>query len=203
MSAPAINPSESTTAKATPKHDEVEAPAPVAETPVSDSPSPPRPRKRKWPWIIGLTALVIALAVGIPWLRESLTTVSTDDAYVNGHVTFVAPRVSGQVKNVFVDDNNAVHKGDLLVELDPEPFQVQVNIAEASLKAAKADLVAAQASVRANEALARSLRFGLEHAIEDVDDKISTLKRRAATLEAKKASLTKAQSDYDRGKRLS
>ena len=202
MSAPAINPSESTTANAAPKHDEVEAPAPAAERPVSDSPSPPRPRKRKWPWIIGLAALAIAVAVGIPWLLESLTTVSTDDAYVNGHVTFVAPRVSGQVNNVFVDDNNAVHKGDLLIELDPEPFQVQVNIAEASLKAAKADLVAAQASVRANEALARSLRFGLEHAIEDVDDKVSTLKRRAATLEAKKASLSKAQSDYDRGKAL-
>ena len=143
-----------------------------------------------------------AAAIGIPWLRDALTTVSTDDAYVNGHVTFVAPRVSGQVKRVLVDDNNAVHKGDLLVELDPEPFQVQVDIAQAAVTAAKADLVAAQASVRGNEGLTRSLRYGLERAIEDVDDKVATLKLRVATLESKKASLTKAQADYNRNKPL-
>ena len=45
-----------------------------------------------------LGAVVIAAAVfGIPWIRFVLSTVSTDDAFVNGHVTFVAPRVHGQV----------------------------------------------------------------------------------------------------------
>ena len=75
-------------------------------------------RKRRWLWIIGLIAAVVAGAVGIPWIHEMLTTVSTDDAYVNGHVTYVAPRVSGQVASVFVADNNIVRKGDLLLELD-------------------------------------------------------------------------------------
>lgn len=143
-----------------------------------------------------------AAAIGIPWIRESLNTVSTDDAYVNGHVTLVAPRVNGQVATVLVDDNNVVHKGDLLVELDPEPFQVQVDVAQAAVTAAQADMVAAQATVRGNEGFTRSLRFGLEHAIEDVDDKIATLKLRAATLESKKASLTKTQADYNRAKPL-
>jgi membrane fusion protein, multidrug efflux system len=168
----------------------------------SSTPQLPKIRRRKWPWIVGLIAIVIAVVLGVPWISESLSTVSTDDAYVNGHVTFVAPRVSGQVKSVFVDDNNVVHKGDLLVELDPEPFQVQVNIAKAAVTAAEADFVAAQASVRGNEGLARSLRFGLEHAIEDVDDKIATLKLRFATLQAKKASLDKALANYNRNKPL-
>jgi len=74
--------------------------------------------------------------------------VSTDDAYVNGYVTFVAPRVTGQIARVLVDDNNRVHKGDLLVQLDPEPYQVQVTIAQAAVVAAQADLVATQAQVR-------------------------------------------------------
>ena len=39
--------------------------------------------------------VVAALVFGIPWIRAALSTVSTDDAYVNGHVTFVAPRVAG------------------------------------------------------------------------------------------------------------
>ena len=59
-----------------------------------------------------------------------LNTISTDDAYVNGHVTFVAPRVAGQVKRVLVDDNYRVKKGQLLVQLDKEPFQVQVEIGQ-------------------------------------------------------------------------
>ena len=69
-----------------------------------------------------------ALAVGgyflAPWVNTALNTVSTEDAYVNGHVTFVAPRVPGQVMKVLVDDNQRVKKGDLLVQLDKEPLQV-------------------------------------------------------------------------------
>src|SRR5262245_53857356 len=61
-----------------------------------------RRRRRRWPWIVGLIACIISAAVGIPWIHESFTTVSTDDAYVNGHVTLVAPRVNGQVKRVLV-----------------------------------------------------------------------------------------------------
>ena len=136
MSAPALNPSDAPTAATTTTDtasvDGAATPPAAAEQP---APTPPlaKPRHRKWPWIVAAIALALAAAVGIPWVHESLTTVSTDDAYVNGHVTFVAPRVGGQVKSVSVDDNNVVHKGDLLVELDPEPFQVQVNIAQAAV----------------------------------------------------------------------
>src|SRR6476620_7737402 len=104
---------------------------PPASSQVVEHVAPAHPARRKWPWIVGLIALVIAAIVGIPWVHSALTTVSTDDAYVNGHVTFVAPRVSGQVQRVLVDDNTVVRKGDVLVELDPEPFQVQVDIARA------------------------------------------------------------------------
>ena len=73
-----------------------------------------------------------------------------------------------------------------------------MNIAQSVVDAAKADLTAAQASVRGQEGLTRSLRFGLERAIEDVDDKVATLKLRVATLDAKRAALTKADADYNR-----
>ncbi len=62
-----------------------------------------------------------------PIVEMMLNTVSTDDAYVNGHVTFMAPRVAGQVSRVLVDDNDRVMKGDLLVQLDKEPYQVQAH----------------------------------------------------------------------------
>ena len=127
-----------------------------------------------------------------------MNSVSTDDAYVNGYVTFVAPRVPGQVKRVLVDDNNRVRKGDLLVQLDPEPYEVQVKIAQAAVAAAQSDFVTAQATARGVAGQTRSLRFGLEHAIEDVDNQVALLRSKVATLSSKKASLTKAQADYER-----
>src|SRR5262249_16799875 len=69
-----------------------------------------RPWRRRRLLIGGLGALVLAAVCifGIRWILASLNTVSTDDAYVNGHVTFVAPRVSGQISRVLVDDNYRV-----------------------------------------------------------------------------------------------
>src|SRR5271154_6818327 len=105
----------------------------------------PHLTRRQLLWTAVGAILLVVLIAGLPWILNALNTVSTDDAYVNGHVTFVAPRVPGQVTRVLVDDNNHVHRGDLLVELDKEPYQVEVNIAASAVAAAQADLVAAQA----------------------------------------------------------
>ena len=146
--------------------------------------------------------MLVVLIVGLPRILRGLNTVSTDDAYVNSHVTFVAPRVSGQVTRVLVDDNNRVRKGDLLVELDPEPYRVQVAIKQAAVDVAQANLVVAEASVRGLVAQARSLRFKLAHAIEDVDNQVALIRQRVATWEQSKASLVLAQQEFDRAKRL-
>ena len=159
-------------------------------------------RRRWWIWIAAAALILFAVIEGLPWLVTALTTVSTDDAYVNGHVTFVAPRVAGQVARVLVDDNNRVRTGDLLVQLDKEPFEVQVSIAQAAVATAQADLVAAQAQVRGIMGLARSQRFNLQHAIEDLDDHVAELQSRVATLESQKATLTRARADYEREKPL-
>jgi membrane fusion protein (multidrug efflux system) len=161
-------------------------------------PAPPVHRGHRWQWIVGGVLMLIVLAAAVPWVLHLLGTVSTDDAYVNGHVTFVAPRVAGQVARVLVDDNNRVHKGDLLVQLDREPLQVQLNIAQAAVVAAQADLVAAQSQARSLEGQMRSLRFALDHSIEDVDNQVALLKSKVATLGSQKATLARAQADYDR-----
>jgi membrane fusion protein (multidrug efflux system) len=160
----------------------------------------PPVRHRKL-WIIGGVAIVVLIAL-IPWIIRTLNTVETDDAYVNGHVTFVAPRIGGQVARVLVDDNNRVHKGDLLVQLDAEPYRVQLNIAQAAVDAAQSDLVAAQADVRAAAGKARAARFSLQHAVEDVDNQISLLHAKVATLQSQQAVLTRAQADFQRAEPL-
>ena len=159
-------------------------------------------RHRRWPILLGILVAVLVLCLGIPRVLHALNTVSTDDAYVNSHVTFVAPRVSGQVARVLVDDNYRVRKGDVLVELDPEPFQVQVAIKQAAVDTAQANLVLAQAAVRGLIGQARSQRFKLSRAIEDVDNQIALIRARVATWEQSKATLVLAQAEFDRAERL-
>jgi membrane fusion protein (multidrug efflux system) len=149
---------------------------------------------------------VVGLAIGgyflAPIVKTMMDTVSTDDAYVNGHVTYVAPRVAGQVSRVLVDDNERVKKGDLLVQLDGEPYQVQVDIKKAVLVAAEAGLTAARAQVRGILAQAGSLRWKLQRSIEDVDDSVVVLRARVAALRSKEASFERARADLARARGL-
>ena len=120
----------------------------------------------RWVWL--LVGLVVLIALGFyfaPSVARTFTTISTDDAYVNGHVTFVAPRVAGKVLEVFVDDNNRVKKGDVLVRIDPEPFQVQVALKRAAVEVAVGDLAAAESQARGLEALARSRRWKIANGL--------------------------------------
>src|SRR3984957_7038195 len=161
------------------------------------------PRKRKLlAGALGVAVLAAVVVFGIPWVETMLNTVSTDDAYVNGHVTFVAPRVAGQISRVLVDDNNRVRKGDLLAELDKEPYRVAVSEKQAAVDTANADLQAANAAARAIEAEAMSRRWDLQHAVENVDNQVALLHARVATINKSKAALTLAQVEFDRAKQL-
>jgi membrane fusion protein, multidrug efflux system len=181
--------------------------APPLEKPVVPE-APPKPiskpagGRRRWRIVLGILVGALVLFLGVPRLLRALNTVSTDDAYVNGYVTFVAPRVSGQVARVLVDDNNRVKIGDVLVELDPEPNQVQVAIRQAAVDTAQANLSMAEASVRGLIGQARSQRFKLARAIEDVDNQVALIRARIATWEQSKASLVLAQAEFDRAERL-
>ncbi|WP_367304608.1 HlyD family secretion protein [Burkholderia multivorans] len=72
---------------------------------------------------------------------------STDDAYVSADYTLVAPKVSGLVDAVFVDDNQRVRAGDALAHIDDRDFRVALQTAEAELLSARARLE----NVRARE----------------------------------------------------
>jgi membrane fusion protein (multidrug efflux system) len=64
---------------------------------------------------------------------------TTDNAYVTGHIHYIAPQVTGVVKTVAVENNDHVKAGDLLVQIDPEPFDAQLADAQAKFERAKGD----------------------------------------------------------------
>jgi membrane fusion protein (multidrug efflux system) len=180
-----------------------------AADPAVDHPSdipPPAAGAPAHPWRKWLlrAGIVVGLVAGgyslVPSVKTVLNTVSTDDAYVNGHVTLVAPRVAGLVSRVLVDDNYRVKKGDLLVQLDKEPYQVQVNIKKAAVVNAEVDVEVARSQVRGTLALARSQRWKLQRSMEDVDDTIAQLRARVAALRSKEATLDRARADFARAK---
>jgi membrane fusion protein (multidrug efflux system) len=153
-------------------------------------------------WVGAVAGLAVAGYALAPAVKTMMETVSTDDAYVNGHVTYVAPRVAGQVSRVMVDDDDRVSKGDLLVQLDKKPYQVQVDLKKAAVANAAVDVDAARAQVRGILAQARSQRWKLQRAIENVDDTVARLRARVATLRSREAALDRARADFARAQQL-
>jgi membrane fusion protein (multidrug efflux system) len=178
-----------------------------ASEPAQKAPATPAHHRPRWKQrlAMGVLAALVLAAIwkfGVPWIELTLNTVSTDDAYVNGHVTFVAARVSGQIARVLVDDNNRVHKGDVLAQLDREPHEDEVAVKRAAVDTAKADLLAAMAAVRGLEAQARGQYWQLQNAMEDVDNRVALLHARVAALDKSNATLKLAQLEFARAEQL-
>ncbi|MGF6447983.1 HlyD family secretion protein [Paraburkholderia youngii] len=93
--------------------------------------------------ILGAVVILIGI-VGFVWWFATRNEVTTDDAYTDGNAITMAPKVSGYVVTLAVDDNLFVHKGDLLLVIDKRDYQAQVDQAKAQLGLAKAQLNAAQ-----------------------------------------------------------
>ena len=178
--------------------------ASAAATEHGGSRGPPSHRLRKWLAIAGSVVLGAAAVDRflVPALVTALNTVSTDDAYVNSHVTFVAPRVVGQVLKVLVDDNYRVKKGTCSSSSTPSRTRFKWPSSRPPWTWRETDLAAAEAQVRGQVAQARANRFKLEHAIEDVDNQVANLRASVAILNSRKAALRLAEANLVRGEEV-
>lgn len=77
---------------------------------------------------------------------------STDDAFIEGHIVSMSPKVSGFITKVLINDNQEVKKGDLLVTIDPRDYQAKVNSNQAALQVAQAEAEKAKAGISAAQA---------------------------------------------------
>src|ERR1700731_2769292 len=118
------------------------------------------PRRDLRPAIRGLvlSGLVFAVALGAAWYGHQWWTVgryieTTDDAYVGGEVTVIAPKVAGLIAQVSVTDNQAVRAGDLLVKLDDRDYRAALAKAVAAVAGQQATLANLEANRRLQEAV--------------------------------------------------
>lgn len=86
--------------------------------------------------IIGTIILAALFIWGLGMVASSFSHESTDDAFLAGDIVAIAPRISGQVKEVFVQDNQVVKQGDPLVQIDPKDFDTALAQKKAALTAA-------------------------------------------------------------------
>jgi membrane fusion protein (multidrug efflux system) len=109
--------------------------------------NPPNGQKKgpgKTPLIILAVVVLLLIVGGLIWWFATRNQVSTDDAYTDGDAVTIAPKVSGYVVVMNLGDNKFVHKGDLLIKIDPRDYQAQLDQANAQLGQAQAQLNAAQ-----------------------------------------------------------
>jgi membrane fusion protein (multidrug efflux system) len=87
----------------------------------------------KWPLALGALAMAVLIGVVLWLIFEPRPDVWTDDAYITVHYASIAPRISGQISSVLVDDNDTVKAGQILVTLDPRDYETAIASAEATL----------------------------------------------------------------------
>jgi multidrug efflux pump subunit AcrA (membrane-fusion protein) len=100
----------------------------------------PRPLRKRFLWALGMTAVMGAagLADAVPRLRDYWGTAVKEETIVSGHVTAVSARVSDIVERVYVNVNDYVEAGDLLLTLDKQPYESAVARKRETLDLARA-----------------------------------------------------------------
>ncbi|MET3600588.1 HlyD family secretion protein [Martelella mangrovi] len=144
--------------------------------------------------VIGLAIIAGAGWFGYQWWTEGRFIVSTDDAYIEGDIATISPKVSGYVESVEVANNQRVKKGDLLVKIDDGDYQNALSQAEAQLNAQNVALKATEAQIagaKASLSQAKANRAALDPQIENAKSAFE----RATTLKDKGAATVAAFDD--------
>ncbi len=109
-------------------------------------PALPARRSRIPAYIIGAIILVSAIAGTGYWLYARQFA-ATDDAVIEGNISLISPKITARIAKIYVEDNQAVKKGDLLVELEAGETAAKLQKAQAALLTAQAGLEKARANV--------------------------------------------------------
>jgi membrane fusion protein (multidrug efflux system) len=113
-----------------------------------------------------LTLLVLvplALVVGgLGWYAQGGRVAETENAYVKAHIIAIAPEVSGRVIEVGVKDQQPVARGAMLLRIDPTPFRVEIERAEAQMAVARTEVEALRAEHRVALAEAQEAEARIE-----------------------------------------
>jgi membrane fusion protein (multidrug efflux system) len=150
--------------------------------------------------VIGVVLVLVLGAIFFYW--RSTFTEDTDDAQVDGNLYQVSSRITGHVVNVYVDDNQTVQTGQLLVEIDPTDYQVALDQAQADLANAEAQYAQATANVPITSTTVGTTVTTTASDVKGSSDTVSQDEKQVEAAMARvaqaQANQQKAQDDVDR-----
>ncbi|WP_097459395.1 HlyD family secretion protein [Mangrovitalea sediminis] len=142
-------------------------------------------------------AVIAVIAIILWWLSAGKQ--STDDAFIERNVTYLKPQVSGPLIAVKVTDNQAVHSGDVLFQIDPAPFKVALESAQAKAASASAEVRRAQANLEAYKASLEARQQDAEAGVAVAQAQVTQQKN---SLVATQARIEQAQRNLTRYEKL-
>jgi len=125
--------------------------------------------KRRIFVVLGVISVIFALMLGFRWLTEWRFLIKTDDAYIEGDIAAIASKLSAYIRDVPVEANQAVRKGDILFNLDDGDYRLALAETEAKLATQKRSLARINAQITAAKANLRDA-----HAAYDVAQAVET-----------------------------
>src|SRR6185369_5766042 len=166
----------------------------------------PAPAKARRPSTKRLALIAVAVLAGVSliaagrhWWYVSRFIQTTDDAYVGGDVTVIAPKVAGFVQQLAVADNQQVHAGDLLLKLDDRDYRAALAKAEAAVAVQKAALANLDATRNLQGAVVAQAQAGIAAADAEItrahDDQVRAKDLLAAKVESVQE-FQKTEADY-------
>ncbi|WP_298216134.1 HlyD family secretion protein [Acidocella sp.] len=135
-----------------------------------------KPRS-KWPLIIAGIAVVVLVIAGLIYWLVTRGEVTTEDAYTDGRSISLATNTSGYVTALYVDDNTFVHKGDLLMIVDPRTNDSQLAQAKSNLLLAQANLASAQTNLQIEEVRAPAQLTQAQAQLEQAQAQLANARR--------------------------
>ncbi len=127
------------------------------------------PSRRRWatrllkPVLGGVAAIAVAVTASW-WFTEGRWIQSTDNAYVQGDIAVLGPRIEGDVVAIDVADNQWVHAGDPLIRLDPADWQARLAQTRASAAEANAAILTAQRQIAQQQATVAAAQAAIAQA---------------------------------------
>jgi membrane fusion protein, multidrug efflux system len=155
----------------------------------------PEKKSRRRVIIIAVVVLLALIAAFFYW--RSTFTEDTDDAQVDGNLYQVSSRVAGQVIAVNVEEQQTVHQGDPIAEVDPKDFEVAVEQAQANLANAQAEYEQAKVNVPITAVTTHTqvLTSG-----QDVDSSLAALQQAQAQVQAAQARIDQAKANAEKAR---
>lgn len=146
-------------------------------TDTASAPPAAASRRSKLGRMLGLVIVLAAIGLAVYVVYYLDQSPRTDDAYVQADTIGVAPQVSGRIISLRVQDNQAVKQGDVLFEIDPEPYQHALERARAALDSLEKQIGLTQRDVRAQQFNAAGARANIERAEAQAKQAADTLGR--------------------------